>query len=221
MEPADYNTMNKLGLFPLGLVLFPESILPLHIFEQRYKNLIRDCMETDAEFGINLMLASKVYDIGCTAKVKAVIKTYEDGKMDITVSGARRYKLGSYTVGSRVYYEGEIDYFDDESADGNEPDVIDLSLLDECIRFYNEISEIVKIINIRKIDIRSLDTRLPAFYIAQKSGMSLKQKQELLEMRSENKRLLTLRNHLKEILPMLRKAENINQIIRNDGFIVQ
>ncbi len=213
--------MDKIGLFPLGLVLFPESVVPLHIFEQRYKNLIRDCMETGSEFGINLMLASKVYDIGCTAKVKAVIKDYDDGKLDITVGGFKRYKLNSYTVGSRIYYEGDIEYFEDGAPGENEPDVLDLGLLDECIRFYNEISEIVKIINIRKIDMRSLDTRLPSFFIAQKSGMSLKQKQELLEMRSENKRLLTLRNHLKEILPMLRKAENINQIIRNDGFIMQ
>lgn len=167
------------------------------------------------------MLASKVYDIGCTAKVKTVIKDYDDGKLDITVGGVKRYKLNSYTVGNRIYYEGDIEYFDDGAPGENEPDVLDLSLLDECIRFYNEISEIVKIINIRKIDMRSLDTRLPSFFIAQKSGMSLKQKQELLEMRSENKRLLTLRNHLKEILPMLRKAENINQIIRNDGFIMQ
>lgn len=213
--------MNKIGLFPLGLVLFPESVVPLHIFEQRYKNLIRDCIESGSEFGINLMLASKVYDIGCTAKVKTVIKDYDDGKLDITVGGVKRYKLNSYTVGNRIYYEGDIEYFDDGAPGENEPDVLDLSLLDECIRFYNEISEIVKIINIRKIDMRSLDTRLPSFFIAQKSGMSLKQKQELLEMRSENKRLLTLRNHLKEILPMLRKAENINQIIRNDGFIMQ
>ncbi len=201
--------------------MFPESVVPLHIFEQRYKNLIRDCMETGSEFGINLMLASKVYEIGCTAKVKAVIKDYDDGKLDITVGGFKRYKLNSYTVGSRIYYEGDIEYFEDGAPGENEPDVLDLGLLDECIRFYNEISEIVKIINIRKIDMRSLDTRLPSFFIAQKSGMSLKQKQELLEMRSENKRLLTLRNHLKEILPMLRKAENINQIIRNDGFIMQ
>lgn len=221
MEPADYKIMNKIGLFPLGLVLFPESVLPLHIFEQRYKNLIKDCMGTGTEFGINLMLASKVYDVGCTAKVKAVIKEYEDGKMDITVGGFRRYRLGSYAAGSRIYYEGEVEYFDDDSLESREPDTIDLSLLDECVRFYNEISDIVKIISIRKIEMRSLDTRLPAFFIAQKSGMSLKQKQELLEMRSENKRLLTLRNHLKEILPMLRKAENINRIIRNDGFIVQ
>jgi Lon protease-like protein len=178
-------------------------------------------MESDREFGINLMLASKVYDTGCTAKVRAIIKEYDDGKMDITVMGFRRYNLASYTVGNRLYYEADVEYYEDESNSGSDPDTIDLGLLDECIRYYNEISDIVKIISIRKIEMSSIDTRIPSFLIAQKSGMSLKQKQELLEMRSENKRLLTLKNHLREILPMLRKAENINQVIRNDGFIIQ
>ncbi len=212
--------MSKIGLFPLGLVLFPESAIPLHIFEQRYLNLVRDCIESDGEFGINLSLSSKIYDVGCTAKVKAIVREFDDGRLDITVAGVRRYRLKSFDVGKRLYHEAEIEELEDEGPEGKSPDILDLALLDECIFYFNQISEIVRTITIKRIEMNDLNTRIPSFLIAQKSGMSLKQKQELLEMRSENKRLLTLKSHLKEILPMLQKAENVNRLVRNDGFII-
>ena len=206
--------MKNIGIFPLSLVLFPESHYPLHIFEERYKNLIHDCLNLNVAFGITLSIESKIYDIGCTAKVVEIIREYEDGKMDVIVYGEKRFVMKKMKVGSRLYSEGEIEYFDDD----NENEIADLALLHECIDYYNKISEMVRSFEIKKIDPDNIETKYFSYLIAQKAGMSLKQKQELLEIKSENKRLGILAKHLKEMLPMLKNAEKVNQLIKNDGY---
>ncbi len=210
--------MDNIGLFPLSIVLFPESYYPLHIFEERYKNLINDCVDQNTDFGINLVISSKIYDIGCTAAVVDVINEYEDGKMDITVQGVDRFMIKNMKISDRLYNTAEVDYFDDDDKNDELPQDEENMLLQECIGYYNTIADIVQSLAIKKMDVNNLKTKRPSFIIARKSGMSLKQKQELLEMKSENKRLMTLRKHLKEILPLLKNAEMINRVIKNDGY---
>ena len=82
-----------LPLFPLQVVLFPHSLLPLHIFEDRYKLLIRECVTEKTEFGINLVQDGTLADVGCTAVVTTIVRRYDDGKMDIVVQGRQRYLL--------------------------------------------------------------------------------------------------------------------------------
>src|SRR5512143_3394490 len=82
-----------LPLFHLNVVLFPQSQLSLHIFEERYKTLISECITYDSVFGINLIHEQQIRSIGCTASVKEVTKRYDDGRMDIIVEGRRRYTL--------------------------------------------------------------------------------------------------------------------------------
>jgi Lon protease-like protein len=70
-------------LFPLGVVLLPEMILPLHIFEERYKTMIGQCLDQDEEFGIVYFNGKKMEEVGCTARILKVLKRYDDGRMDI------------------------------------------------------------------------------------------------------------------------------------------
>ena len=76
-------TITRIPLFPLGVVLFPTSKVPLHIFEERYKKLCEESLKNHSTFGINYIEEDKLHSIGCTAQVADVIKRYPDGKLDI------------------------------------------------------------------------------------------------------------------------------------------
>ncbi|MBM2813776.1 MAG: peptidase lon domain protein [Ignavibacteria bacterium] len=204
--------MDTLGLFPLGIVLFPESVLPLHIFEDRYKVLIKECIDSGKIFGINLIESSKLHNIGCSAEVAELFQVFDDGKMDILVRGLKRFKVKHFTESTYGYFIGKVEYFQD--AD----DEIEEYVLMDCIEKYNIIVDNLVDLKIEKLDILNIKTKMPSFLIAQKAGLALLQKQTLLEIHSENKRLLFLQDHLTKILPMVREAEHVSKIVRNDGY---
>ena len=83
----------KLKLFPLRLVAYPSKIVPLHIFEDRYKLLINECISTNSEFGIIYQNDKMLANVGCTVKVHKVLKRYKDGRMDILTKGNSLFKL--------------------------------------------------------------------------------------------------------------------------------
>lgn len=204
--------MTNIDLFPLGTVLFPESELPLHIFEEKYKVLINKCFNDHSAFGVNAMMSTKMYDIGCTAELTNIVQKYEDGRLDILIKGVKKYNLLSFAENENKYLSGQIEYIEDE------PEEINISLLNSCISLYNSIADTIKTIDIKKLSIKELETNYPAFLIAQKAGLTLDEKQRLLEMTNENRRLEFLDSHLKAVLPLLKEAEYINKIIKNDGY---
>jgi len=205
--------MDRLGLFPLQIVLFPESVFPLHIFEERYKNLINQCLVSKKVFGINLSISTKMYNVGCTAQILDIVQKYDNGNLDITVKGIRRYRLDDFEENADKYIEADIEYFDDIEEE------LDLDLVDRSIVEFNQIAEFVNSIKIEKIIRDELSNIYPSFLIAQKAGLTIGQRQDLLEMRSENKRLEFLLDHLIKIKPMLKEAEFVQMIIKNDGYL--
>ena len=74
-------------LFPLDVVLFPGTPLPLHIFEPRYKEMIAECRAQDRPFGVVRALEQGLADVGCTAEIVTVVKEYPDGRLDLVVEG--------------------------------------------------------------------------------------------------------------------------------------
>ena len=94
--------MSHLKLFPLSLVSFPTKIVPLHIFEERYKNLISDCAKDKSEFGIIYQNNNALAEFGCSMKILKIVKKYSDGRMDIITKGRNIFKLNSQLL------EGEL-----------------------------------------------------------------------------------------------------------------
>ena len=111
-----------LPLFPLEVVLLPEEPLPLHIFEERYKQMIGECLEAQrtgnghGDFGVILLREQALSTVGCTARIVNVTKKYPDGRMDILTVGKRRFEL-LLTNDARPYLEGSVLFFDDEESD--------------------------------------------------------------------------------------------------------
>jgi Lon protease-like protein len=201
-----------LPLFPLQVVLFPESRLPLHIFEERYKTLINECIGGDREFGINLATGSDLAGVGCTARVVAVLKVYDDGRMDIVVEGKRRYRLVHRESGRAPYLLGRVEFF---TSNPEEPD---RELAEGTIRLYNELVALVYRDTVERIDEDAAGPEV-SFLIGQKAGMDLAQRQRLLELKSENQRLQLLHDYLQAVLPKLEQAGEIERIVRSNGYL--
>src|ERR1700761_4022159 len=108
-----------LPLFPLSLVLLPAMPLPLHIFEERYREMIADVMSTESEFGVVLAKDGGIVNIGCTAKVEQVLRRYPDGRLDLVAMGQRRFRINAIDQ-DKSYLRAEVEYF-------NDADVTDVS----------------------------------------------------------------------------------------------
>ena len=101
--------MDNLPLFPLKLVLLPYEILPLHIFEPRYKQMVKNAVESNQPFGIVLKEEEGVYKKGCRVEVTKVLQKYPNGEYDIIVKGIERFKvLSTEKDGDMVF--GRIEY---------------------------------------------------------------------------------------------------------------
>ena len=104
-----------LPLFPLQLVLLPGAGLPLHIFEERYKEMIGEAINDGTEFGIVLASEKGIVNTGCTAVVQRVVNRYDDGRMDIIARGRRRFEILLLNE-EKNYLRGAVEFFDDEDA---------------------------------------------------------------------------------------------------------
>jgi len=132
--------------------------------------------------------------------------------MDILVSGTKRFTILNVIETVDSYNTAEVEAFDDSI------EIPDNSLLRHCIDVFNTLAQSIKSVQITNIELDTISAKYPSYLIAQKAGMTLIQKQNFLEIRSENHRLRILLDHLEHILPMVREAEFITQLIKNDGY---
>src|SRR3569832_176450 len=103
-----------LPLFPLEVVLMPGGHLPLHIFEERYKEMVGEALRDKSEFGIVLVTGKGLAEIGCTATIEGVLKEYPDGRLDIVTIGRRRFEILLVNE-ERDFLRGAVEFFDDDS----------------------------------------------------------------------------------------------------------
>src|SRR2546423_4530074 len=125
-----------LPLFPLQVVVFPRTQLPLHIFEERYKEMIGEAIRDKSEFGIVLTKEDGILNAGCTVVVDKIVKSHPDGRMDIMTRGIRRFEIVMLNQ-EKAYLRGEVAYFDDDEP---EPPPTDVRL--QALRLYKSWMEI-------------------------------------------------------------------------------
>jgi Lon protease-like protein len=104
-----------LPLFPLSLVLLPSMPLPLHIFEERYKEMMNDIVPAGFEFGVVLAKEGGIVNIGCTARVERILQRYPDGRLDLIAVGQRRFQIASLDE-NKSYLRAEVEFFNDDDA---------------------------------------------------------------------------------------------------------
>lgn len=116
-----------LPLFPLQIVAFPGSVVPLHIFEERYKEMVGEAEAAGTEFGIVLAKEGGIANAGCTVTVESVLERYPDGRFDVLTRGQRRFSLVSINE-EKDYLRGEVEYFDDDEWTSVSPDLRDRAM---------------------------------------------------------------------------------------------
>jgi Lon protease-like protein len=127
-----------LPLFPLSFVLLPAMPLPLHVFEERYKEMMSDIVEGSGEFGVVLAKDDGIVNIGCSAVVDRVMNRYDDGRLDLLALGQRRFRIASLDQ-DKAYLRAEVEYFNDESAERATPE-----LQEKAAAAYRRLLEIEK-----------------------------------------------------------------------------
>jgi Lon protease-like protein len=108
--------MAEIGLFPLGIVLLPTERVPLHIFEPRYQELVAECLEDDAAFGLLYADENGVREIGTLARVDQVLERFDDGRLNIVAAGGERFAVEALTRG-RSFMTAEVAPVEDEPGD--------------------------------------------------------------------------------------------------------
>jgi Lon protease-like protein len=111
-----------LPLFPLSLVLVPAMPLPLHVFEERYKEMMADIIPAHSEFGVVLAKEDGIANIGCTAVVDRVARRYDDGRLDLVATGQRRFRITALDQ-DKPYLRAEVQFFNDEDASDVPPEL--------------------------------------------------------------------------------------------------
>jgi ATP-dependent Lon protease len=204
---------NTIPIFPLNLVVFPDSKYPLHIFEERYKILLQKCLTNNSGFGIVASIDKRISDVGVYVKVTQILKTYLNGELDIVVQGVERFLINSTSLHPDGYYVADVEKYDDENI------MIDPRLNDEL---KSEFEEIVELANFKLEDAfwNNLNSaKLKSYKIAEKSGLNYEQQQELLVLKNENERLSYLINYFILIKDKVDRADTIKKIIMNDGYL--
>lgn len=196
-----------LPLFPLSVVVFPRTRLPLHIFEDRYKEMISEAVRDNSEFGIVLARENGVLNTGCTVIVADVLRTLDDGRMDILTSGVRRFEIVALD-NERSFLRGEVTFFDDEDT-GPVPTELRLKAL-ESYRDWLTLGEPAA-----GNEAMLADPQV-SFQIAQ--GIDDTEfRQSLLSVRSEQERLRLIVQFLGHYIPRRRKTEQVKKVAPLNG----
>ena len=200
-------TIERFPLFPLGLVLLPGEHVPLHIFEERYKQMIGECLDEEREFGILWLADDALKDVGCTARITRVLERFDDGRMNIVVEGATPFRL-ERRIGELAYPAGDIELLDDDPG-------TDEAALERARKSYADLVEQVTETRPEPEALAELD----AYGMAATLDIAASAKQALLELRSEPARLEQLEALFDEALKRIRTATRVAEQASGNGHL--
>jgi Lon protease-like protein len=193
-------------LFPLPIVLLPTEIVPLHIFEERYKEMVGSCLENATDFGVLWLSDDGLKEVGCTAYVTEVIERMEDGRMNILIQGSSPFRLLERHE-SLAYPSGMVELLADRAEEE------DTGVAEQAQQQYAELVE-------RVTDQRPGTAELAAlgaYEMAASVDMGAEVKQGLLELRSERARMRLLSRLFKAAMERMDVADRIAEQARGNG----
>jgi len=198
-----------LPLFPLELVLLPETPLPLHIFEPRYKEMIGECLRERELFGVIRAAEQGIVRVGCTAEIVDVIRTYPDGRMDILAMGRSRFAVVEID-NERSFLRCEVDYLDDETDPGP-----GTALTTEVIALHRQLLTMLG----REDETFEEDGPMLSYKLASVLPVDLDFKQGMLEMRQETERMESLRAFYRKAIPKLQAHKTGQKKSQTNGWV--
>jgi Lon protease-like protein len=193
-------------LFPLGLVALPGELIPLHIFEDRYKTMMSECLAAESEFGIVWLADDGLRDIGCACEIDRVLERMDDGRMNLVARGTRPFRVLE-RQGHLPYPAGVIEFVEDRR------DTLDPELAGQARAAY---ADLVKRATDRDTDEHDLD-QMSAYDMAATVDFGLDAKQGLLDLRSENARLQLVTRLFRAAIKRLDFVDRAQARARSNG----
>lgn len=197
-----------LPIFPLSLVVFPNEKLNLHIFEDRYKDLVNDCLNNHTTFGIPSYINGVLCEYGTEVEILSVERVYAKGEMDIRTRGIRVFRMENVEspLEDKTYAGAKVNWLTD-TDNGDESfneDVLDL------------LKELHGVLKVRKEELENAEN-MRMFQLAHYIGLSIEKEYELLCMLNERDRQLMVLQHLRTILPVAKETESLKDRIKANG----
>lgn len=200
--------INFIPIFPLGIVVYPGESLNLHIFEERYKQLVTQCFSEHKPFGIPAVINEAVAENGTLVNITDIVKTYDDGRMDIRTRGGNVFKILEIikVVPDRLYSGAIVNYPPNNEARNQVM----------MQRVLADIRELHRLLDVNK-NFTKPDEELVSYDVAHHAGLNLEEEYELLGLMYENQRLEYLKRHLKKIIPVITGAEGLKERVQLNG----
>jgi len=212
----------EIPLFPLpNLVLFPHIVVPLHIFEERYKLMIGGCIESGEPFGLVLLQSDAeeeredtIHRVGVTARIVEV-ERLDEGRLNILCEGEKRFRVFRFTQ-QKPFWKGAVDFFEDKDQDAAE------SLYEQVAELYRSVAALsAKLSSSQETEVVLPESPTDLSYmVSYVIDIESEEKQKLLEMDSTAERLRMLLAHLTETLRKLEQRRNYNELmtkVRGNG----
>jgi Lon protease-like protein len=200
---------NFIPIFPLNIVLYPGEMLNLHIFEPRYKELVKECFSNKKPFGIPAVINSQVAEFGTLVNIMEIAKEYDNGEMDIITQGTVVFRILEVIkkIPEKLYSGAIVNYPENSEIYPKK------ELIQAVIKAVRELHRILKIAK----DFRKPDEELNAYDLAHHAGLSLEEEYELLGLFREEQRQEYLKRHLGKVLPVMAEMEVLKERIMLNG----
>ncbi len=202
---------NFIPIFPLNVVLYPGETLNLHIFEPRYKELVKECFGSNKPFGVPAIINGHVSEFGTLVTIVEIVKEYENGEMDIVTKGTDVFRILEIIkkIPDKLFSGAIVNYPENSEVYPRK------DLMQAVVKALRELH---RILNISK-DFHKPDEELSAYDLAHHAGLSIEEEYELLGLFREEQRQEYLKRHLGKVLPVVAEMEVLKErIILNGHF---
>jgi uncharacterized protein len=199
---------NFIPIFPLGIVVYPGEDLNLHIFEPRYKQLIKECVEQKKGFGIPAVIENKLQEHGTLVQITELTKVYDNGEMDIKTQGVQVFRILELIkdIPEKLYSGAIVSY--PATHDHGKPE-----LMRKVMKGIQDLHALLKV----NKEFTKPEGELTSYDIAHHAGLSLKQEYELLGLFDERQRQEYLKRHLAKVIPTVAVMEQLKEKIKLNG----
>jgi len=206
VDSAAVEIVRDFPLFPLSLVALPSELVPLHIFEERYKAMVEHCLEEDTEFGIVWLSEDGLKDVGCACEIAEVLERLDDGRINLVARGTRAFRIDQ-RLDHLPYPAATVEFLDDREEE------LDDEAAETARRAYAELVEEATDRRLEDGELRALG----AYDMAATVEFGLDAKQGLLDLRSENARMRLVTRLLRAALRRLAYVEKAQVRARSNG----
>ncbi|MEO6893695.1 MAG: LON peptidase substrate-binding domain-containing protein [Ginsengibacter sp.] len=199
---------NFIPIFPLSIVVFPHENLNLHIFEPKYKQLIRECIDQKKLFGMPVVINNKLQEMGTQLEIIEISKEYETGEMDIKTRGEKVFRILEVidSVPEKLYSGAIVNY--PHNHEHGKRLVMNKVL--------ESVQELHQLLNVEK-PLKKNQDELWSYDVAHTVGLSLEEEYELLTLMNELQRQEYLKRHLAKVLPVVAEMESLKNKIKLNG----